>query len=335
MKKIITIYGLLTGLIILTVNIKLQGQNFVPNPSFEEYTRCPKTLVQVYLAKPWLNYGNSPDYFNECSHASLAPPRNADFGYQYPHAGRAMAGIVTYVWQYAPDWPNYREYIGIKLTDPLHNRYRYYFSFFVNCAGYSPGWQIIATNKIGLRFSTKAYDSCCPPPLNNWAHLYTNSIISDTLNWIKLSGSFIADSSYQYLSIGNFFDDNHTDTLIFGGPPYGGSGSYYYIDDVCVTMDSIYNETWTGVVNRNNNKSNLKIFPNPLTNEYLNITNIINSVAEINVYDGVGRLVYNIIKTPIDNKVAINLNSIANGYYIISIKNKTIIFSSPLIINLK
>ena len=173
----------------------------------------------------------------------------------------------------------------------LNYKEKNYMSFFVSCGQCAPGWQIISTNKIGLRFSTIRYDSiCCPPPLNNWAHLYTDSIISDTLNWTKISGSTIADSAYKYLGIGNFFDDNHTDTLIWGGAPFGSSGAYYYIDDVCVSTDSLYNESWTGIANLKG-KGNLKIFPNPVINDYLNIENVENTKFGATIYDATGRIV--------------------------------------------
>ena len=41
--------------------------NLVPNPSFEEYDTCPDLLDRVQYATHWMNFGNSPDYYNSCS----------------------------------------------------------------------------------------------------------------------------------------------------------------------------------------------------------------------------------------------------------------------------
>ena len=333
MKKLLPLSSITLKIFVATFLLTiycslLQSQNLVPNPSFEEYTNCPTGTNEVPYCVNWYNFGNSPDYINTCSSSGI--PYNFGFGFQYAHSGNAMIGIGTYVWQYAPDWPNYREFVGTQLSLPLEIGHKYFMSFFVNCAGYLPGWQIIATNKIGLRFSTIPYSECCPPSLTNWAHLYTDSIIIDTLNWIKISGSIIADSTYQYFIIGNFFDDNHTDITFFGGQPFGGSGAYYYIDDVCVSPDSIYNENWTGIKNFINKK--YKIYPNPIMNE-LNIEQDENSEIEITIFDSLGRIILFEKKNKNLEKITLNLITIPNGFYTISIKNKNSNFNQSIIIN--
>jgi gliding motility-associated-like protein len=49
-----------------------------------------------------------------------------------------------------------------------------------------------------------------------------------------VSGFFIADSAYQYIAIGNFFDDSNTDTSSVGSSSNVQIG-YYFIDDVWVS----------------------------------------------------------------------------------------------------
>jgi len=156
MKKIYTL------LITLFTICGLQAQNLVPNPSFEDTVFCPTNLVQVDACQYWMNFGNSPDYYNGCSPAGLRPP-DMYFGFQYPHSGNAITGLITYQWQFGPDWPNYREFIGVELLYSLEIGQKYYMSFFVNCAGYLPNWQIIGANKIGIRFSTIPYNISSPP----------------------------------------------------------------------------------------------------------------------------------------------------------------------------
>lgn len=76
-----------------------------------------------------------------------------------------------------------------------------------------------------------------PAPLNQ-AHVVYPQVLADTVGWTLVNGSFVADSAYQYLMIGNFFSNAMTDTLHFADPnsvfpwyPWG----YTLIDAVCVT----------------------------------------------------------------------------------------------------
>lgn len=123
-----------------------------------------------------------------------------------------------------------REFIGAELVSPLDSGQKYYISFkvsqaeLVNCS----------SNKIGVLFTTSITN---PFPVHkNFAHFYTDSIITDTSSWSLLSGSFLADSSYRYIIIGNFFNNTSTDTIMHGS---FGCGPYYYIDDICVSIDSL------------------------------------------------------------------------------------------------
>ncbi|MBL0103513.1 MAG: hypothetical protein IPP51_06995 [Bacteroidetes bacterium] len=68
----------------------LSGQvNLVPNPSFEQLDHCPFTFDDIDAAAGWLNFGNSPDYFNSCDTGYLNTP-NSGFGFQYPHSEQDM-----------------------------------------------------------------------------------------------------------------------------------------------------------------------------------------------------------------------------------------------------
>lgn len=292
------------------------GQNLVPNPSFEDYILCPDAVIQIERATGWLNFGNSPDYFNSCSSTMNVP--NSGFGYQNAHTGSAFAGCATYALPFSPAGPNYREFIGTQLTQQLLIGTKYFLSFYVNFS-YHPTWAI-ASNKLGLKFSTIAYDSCCPPAINNLVHMVSDTIYSDSIGWVRINGSFIADSAYNYVIIGNFFDDSNTDTLNLGNFP---AASYYYIDDVCVSIDSIYNEVWTNIFSINN-KNALLLYPNP-ANEIINIvyTDFINSYE---IYDINGKLILNEYNLKLKD-IQIPINYLSEGLFLIQITSKKHIYT--------
>ncbi|MBK7964033.1 MAG: T9SS type A sorting domain-containing protein [Bacteroidetes bacterium] len=191
---------------------------------------------------------------------------------------------------------------------------KYFVSFYaVNSGKYNFS---IANNKLGLNLYTVAFDSCCPPPLLNTAKLYTDSILTDTLNWTKISGSFIADSAYQYLCISNFFDDASTDTIELY--PFYSNG-YYYIDDVCLSTDSIYNETWTGLNNLEGTSPTISIFPNP-TSGFFTIESPI-PIFRYSLINMNGQLLAE-HSSNFNLKFQIDLTEYPNGIYILRIQTK-------------
>lgn len=302
---------------VLIFSQKIQAQNnLVPNPSFEDTVFCPSGLNQIYASEHWLNFGNTPDYYNACETSGMNVP-NSNFGFQYAHTGVAYAGIIPWRIPTSPDGPNYREFFGTQLTQTLTLDEKYFFSFFVNYSYYHP-FQAMTCNKLGLRFSTVPFDECCPPPINNFAHLHTDSILSDTTAWVKLSGSFLADSNYSYVIIGNFFDDFHTDTLSLSQFP---DSPYYYIDDVCVTTDSTFNQVWTSIITFSENKSSLNVFPNPAIDK-LNISSN-EIIEEIQLLDLLGKIIF--FKKVKQKVVTIHFNDISPAFYLLRTrtKNKT------------
>ena len=284
--------------------------NLVPNPSFEDTVYCPFGTNQIDACANWLNFGNSPDYFNACNPFGMSVP-NSVFGFQYAHTGVAMAGIATYRRPNSPNGPNYREFIGVQLITPLIIGQKYFFSLHVNFAHTQN--VAIATDKIGLRMSTMGSDSCCPATINNFALLFADSILSDSVDWIRLTGSFIADSAYNYVTIGNFFDDVNTDTINIGQFPDNG---YYYIDDVCLSTDSLYNETWTGL--NTTTVTDVLIYPTPFTNKVFISSN--KPILKYEVYDLQGRCLTGSI---INNVVFIEIEMpdlMQSGIYILYIE---------------
>ena len=200
---------LLIFLFVWAVSLKAQV-NLVPNPSFEETDSCPNYLGEIENAIGWWSSKPSPDYFHSCGAQSLSIPYN-NFGYQDVVDGNAYAGF----WAYG--FGNARECISTELNEPMVIGKRYIFSVNVNRADFYSHpflYPNASCNKLGVIFSTEEFNLNNPIPINNWAHIYSDSVIQDTINWITIQGSFISDDFYSYINIGNFFDDNHTDILI-------------------------------------------------------------------------------------------------------------------------
>jgi hypothetical protein len=64
----------------------------------------------------------------------------------------------------------------------------------------------------------------------------TGTILSDTANWVKIQGSFIANGTERFITISNFKDNAHTTYTATPVNAFQGNchGTYYFIDDVSV-----------------------------------------------------------------------------------------------------
>jgi hypothetical protein len=81
------------------------------------------------------------------------------------------------------------------------------------------------------------YVTTTSPPFYTFTYytpqIESNTLLSDTANWIRISGLFLSQGNEQYITIGNFRDNSTTDTIRVhnnNSYPY----AYYYIDDVSV-----------------------------------------------------------------------------------------------------
>lgn len=125
------------------------SQNLISNPSFEIYDTCPDNASQIQHALNWFQPSwGTPDYYNSCYVSGVTNvdiPSNV-FGYQNARTGNAYTGLfAAYPW---PDYPDYREYIEIKLDSTLVSGVKYYVRFFVSLSDSS----VYSTDDIGLVF---------------------------------------------------------------------------------------------------------------------------------------------------------------------------------------
>ncbi|MBK6984616.1 MAG: hypothetical protein IPH32_07590 [Bacteroidetes bacterium] len=140
------------------------------------------------------------------------------------------------------------------------------------------------SNNIGVRFSVGNSGFNIH---NNNADINFNTIVSDSVNWTKLTGSFIPDSSYNYITIGNFYNNINTQLINLNNDV--DKSAYYYIDDICLSTDSIYAGTWTYTEEPERNINFLKIYPNPSNGEInINLNNFKIS-QNVAVYNIMGR----------------------------------------------
>jgi OOP family OmpA-OmpF porin len=205
----------------------------VPNPGFEEYTKCPTGISQLKRATGWSSpTKGTPDYYCDCAtkngkYSDAGVPLNK-MGNQQPHAGSAYAGFIAYnVSHYITE----REYLQVKLTEPLKADSTYFISFYINLSKVAA----YATDAVGAYISSEPFMDKRWITINNVPQVAnpTGNILEGD-QWHCISGKYIAKGGEQYLMIGNFLLPSNMKIKRTKGNPYNEQ-AYYYVDDVCLS----------------------------------------------------------------------------------------------------
>ncbi len=203
--------------------------NLIPNSSFEQMKNY--ALGWYYSGEDYsriVKYWNSPtqaspDYY--CSKCEIPINwKEKGFGDKNPHTGKSMSGITLYGCKDGK--PHCREYLQIELTEKLIKNQNYYIEFWVNHLRKS-----MLINNIGVAFKNEEVKELTDQFLSFKPMINASKIVrSKNGEWIKISSTFKSIDNSQYLIIGNFYDDDHTQNTRIDED--GLNYAYYYIDDV-------------------------------------------------------------------------------------------------------
>jgi gliding motility-associated-like protein len=234
------------------VFITAKGQNLVPNSSFERIKKQPcryliynraDSLVEnlsEYFYDWYTPTGGSSDIWYFSDTITTECSRNTKSIGIKPHSGRFTAGIystaATIRQVLIP--PVYREYLQVRLKRPLVKGVVYRAGFYA----YVDPRAGDGSNNLGMFFSTL-------PPVRIERGPYgqrliaqpqvnESAVLNDPKQWYKVEGCFTAREAYEYLTIGNFFDDVQTKLRPVPGGILGGQ-PYYLIDDVFVEVSGV------------------------------------------------------------------------------------------------
>lgn len=157
--------------------------------------------------------------------------------------GTRSVGLITWLKNTYMD--DYREYLQVKLKKPLVPNKKTYVSIWISKERKAK----LVSNNIGFLFSYNKVTKETEGPLEITPQLNCDSIINkDKQQWVQIKRSFIPDKPFRYFTIGNFYGNEKTDTLLFknytdwkGHPPY----AYYLIDDIEIWQDADTLGTYT------------------------------------------------------------------------------------------
>ncbi len=319
MQKIIFIFSFL-----LLANFSFAQVNLVPNPSFETYYSCPFSTGQVDSCIGWSKVLNTPDYFNTCSPYPVSIPSSV-VGYQNVAYGNGYVGLLTYSWFLS----NYREIMGAQLLLPTVSGVSYHISMRVSRGNWTnQAYNCAASNKLGIRFTTSPYSTSNLPSIDNYANVHVDSIVKDTLNWVLLEWDYVADSSYEYVYIGNFFTDAFTDTAVINAPIGQFGQAYYYIDSIKIACK--YANCTIGISELPKSEDYFRYYPSESKIKIFNAHNssffyLLNSAGQIIINSSIN----------VNQDKEFYLNELSAGIYLIVLQlpnqtiTKKIIISNP------
>ncbi|MFM6935897.1 MAG: T9SS type A sorting domain-containing protein [Flavobacteriales bacterium] len=214
------------------LQLTLWSQNLLDNGDFESYSTLPSNVMQSNLCVGWSKCnqggGGSPDYFHTNGTGLVQLP-NSFYATIQAHTGNACMGIVAYHGVST----NFREYISHPLSSPLVAGQTYHVSFYVSNGKYNGNYGGCGSDQLGVAFTmNEAQQSGTSPMSNLQAQFVQTGILYDTL-WQEIQFTFVADSAYQHLVLGNF--QSNGNTLVQNFENSAIETVYYFLDDIVVT----------------------------------------------------------------------------------------------------
>jgi hypothetical protein len=220
--------------VLITINaLNCKAQNLILNSSFEEYDTCPFGTGQWNYLQNWVNPTQAtPNYFNSCcTNNDASVPYNFSIvdGYQQAIDGNGYIQLICFF----SGSDDFRDYLQQDLTNNLISGKKYCGNFYVSLCN----WCQYSIDKLGMYFSDtiiSCSNTCRLDFIPQIPSTFTAQL-SDTVNWIELKGTFIANGSESYVTIGNFHSNFLSNAQIFNSTSTYEDAQYYF-DNLSLTL---------------------------------------------------------------------------------------------------
>jgi len=216
--------------------LNFRGQqigNYINNGSFEDLKNCI-SFTLLDRMKYWSSADSSKDadrIFNIC--LGNVPGNSPNSDYQFPRTGKGYVGTTLL----SPI--GVRNYFKNILKSPLIANNVYCVKFYVNVRNYSP----YGIDGMGAYFGDSSLDtikygnvvlSYLSPQVQN----SSGNIITDTANWIPITGTFVATGTETQLMLGNFKSGAATNYSLINPTNGPGIGCDILFDDIsCIEIN--------------------------------------------------------------------------------------------------
>lgn len=218
----LVVIGLLVGFAGLaqTVITPKPVKNLVPNGSFENYRRKTNNIKQ---AVPWRPIA-SIDYYHNPLDNDTTVQKGAYSGDSY----------VGFRFQ-----KRYKEFLQVKLAEPLHRGTVYEFSMQVRLAF----WSNAVLRSFGVLISKAGYSKQGDAVKANMVDsIGKKGGLFKAHEWFTIRGYYKADGGEKYITIGNFAPKIKKEFVRMNLFKLGYKEAYYFVDDVRLIKSPAFEE---------------------------------------------------------------------------------------------
>ncbi len=185
-------------------------KNLVPNGSFENYRRASS---DVRKAIPWRQI-ESIDYYQN-------PLKNDTTAEKGAYSGSCYTGFRFR--------KNYREFLQVRLTEPLHRGSVYEYTMHIRLAF----WSNVLLKSFGVLFSKGGYKGLHDATKGSMVDtVCLDGGLQNNYRWIEVRGFYKADGGEKHITIGNFSPKIKKDMLNINIFRFGAREAYYFVDDI-------------------------------------------------------------------------------------------------------
>lgn len=222
---------------VLVLSSFMNGQiiNYVSNGSFEGLSST--TITSFYSAADFWQPIDTGKYayllYSTKSGINTAP--YCGQGFQQPRSGQNFIAPMFY----CSSCPYYssRSYPRNRLKDKLEAGHTYCAKYYV----VNTNNTTLANDSYGIYFGNSLLDTInyCNGPITHLSpQIQSNlGIITDTLTWIAITGTFVANGDEKYMVLGNFKSNAATNTLLINPANLPALVTDIYVDDVsCIDL---------------------------------------------------------------------------------------------------
>jgi hypothetical protein len=245
MNKLRIAYCILFLKMSLCLQAQTHFQNYIPNGSFDSI-----------ISTDFITYGDLSQHDNrwgiylsggtQFCHLSSIPQTipNTSYGNQTPQKGNGMI-MITFAGNKNFGCSEGQSYIQVKLNSKLRIGKKYMGRIHCNLADSFD----FATSRIGMYISSNKPTPIYLQPNNQNPYIQAipqiqppfGSSVTDKINWVLVEDTFKATANMQYMTLGNFYRINNTDTFrVSNVPNVNGcfnEGAGYFLDNLSLVEE--------------------------------------------------------------------------------------------------
>lgn len=238
-RTVVKFISAMSFVFLAPVSIAQEGENLVPNGSFESIGKKPKKLGKIESATGWVSpTGVRADLFVETKSPDIGVPDNL-YGQEDAREGENYIGLVGF--SYGDKMP--RSYVMTKMESPMKKGLKYCVKMYVSLAEASK----YASNNMGAIFSKKQFGTEAKVSIieeTSMVHVDNDyETISARYNWTEICGVYTSTGGEKYITLGNFSSNEETrsermkkDSKTKDIKVAQVIAAYYYIDEVSVRL---------------------------------------------------------------------------------------------------